>query len=265
MCEATGVGLPTTTTTASTQACRGRCASSWSDTPGRRTRPRPLRGVRSPSLTPSRRSPLTMRDARPGRLLPTGYRHRACHTPPITPPRMASATPQPASEPGASPPTRGAGRASGASGPAGEGRVPRPTLHRWEIRMNPSLGPSTMRVSLGCEPPLDASPSTTPRAADQRAWRASPLRPDRVGAAGYSVLVALRSPDCGTFGAGTVIDGRSRSPSLPCGTTSRSPDPREFRLPRISPERGKHRVSRATAALGRSNHRPPCISMLRPV
>ena len=53
---------------------------------------RPLWRARARSLMPSSRNPLTIRDVRPGRLPPAGYRHRASHTPPMTPPRMASAT-----------------------------------------------------------------------------------------------------------------------------------------------------------------------------
>ena len=87
---------------------------------------RPLWRARARSLMPSSRNPPTIRDVRPGRLPPAGYRHRASHTSPMTPPRMASATPPPASEPGASTPTRGAGASLGRVG-AGR-RGPRPAL-----------------------------------------------------------------------------------------------------------------------------------------
>ena len=64
-----------------------------------------------------------------------------------------------------------------------------------------------------------------------------------------------------TFGAGTIIDVRNGSPSLPCGSSSGLPDHREAGRHRTSPTPGDHRVSPATAALVGSHLRPPGASI----
>ena len=64
-----------------------------------------------------------------------------------------------------------------------------------------------------------------------------------------------------TLGAGTIIDVRNGSPSLPCGSSSGSPNPRETGWHRTSPTPGDHRVSPATATLAGSHLRPPGTSI----
>ena len=61
-----------------------------------------------------------------------------------------------------------------------------------------------------------------------------------------------------SFGAGTITRVRSSSSWQPCVSSSRSSDPPEPRPRRTSAVPGNHRVSSATAALRRINHRPPC-------
>ena len=74
---------------------------------------------------------------------------------------------------------------------------------------------------------------------------------------GDRTAVGQHSPRPRTFVAGMIIDVWSGSPSMPCGRSSRSPDPRETGRHRDSPTRRDLRVSPATAVLGRSHHRPP--------
>ena len=70
-----------------------------------------------------------------------------------------------------------------------------------------------------------------------------------------------RATDAGMFGAGTIIDVRNGSHSLPCGSSSGSPNPRETGWHRTSPTPGDHRVSPATATLAGSHLRPPGTSI----
>ena len=86
-----------------------------------------------------------------------------------------------------------------------------------------------------------------------------------------SLKPAGRIPQFRTmFGAGTIIDVRSGSPSLPSGTLSRSPGPRETGPYRKSSTPRAHRYSLATAAIGGSHHTlpgagiPPWYASLRP-
>ena len=64
-----------------------------------------------------------------------------------------------------------------------------------------------------------------------------------------------------TFGAGTITDARDGPPSVPSGTSSESPGPRETGQHRTPPTAGDHRVSPATAALAASHLRPPGASI----
>ena len=81
-------------------------------------------------------------------------------------------------------------------------------------------------------------------------------------APGRALGLTVTSPwtESRAFGAGTLIGVRSGSLSLSCGRSSGSPDSRETGPHRGSPTRGDLRVSPATAALGRSHHRPPGAS-----
>ena len=75
------------------------------------------------------------------------------------------------------------------------------------------------------------------------------------------MAIGARNEGLRVLGADTIIDVRNGSPSLPCSSSSGSPDLREAGRHRTSPTPGDHRVSPATAGLVGSHLRPPGASI----